>query len=45
MIKFLEEEFEHELWGYRKFRKLPRRRRAAPVDGVATDRLRRASRR
>ena len=22
MVKFIEEEFKHELWGYRKFRKL-----------------------
>ena len=31
MVKFIEEEFRHELWGYRQFRKLRDFVRAAPV--------------
>ena len=33
MIKLVDEEFEHELWAYRKFRQARRRHGAAAVDG------------
>jgi uncharacterized membrane protein YkvA (DUF1232 family) len=39
MIKFLEEQFEHELAGYKKFRKFRDGAEQRPWTGVATDRL------
>ncbi len=39
MIKFVEEEFKHELWGYRKFRKFRDGAEQRPWTKVATDRL------
>ena len=39
MIKFVEEEFKHELWGYRKFRKYRDGAEQRPWTKVASDRL------
>ncbi len=39
MIKFLEEQFEHELAGYTKFRKFREGAEQRPWTGVATERL------
>lgn len=40
MIRFVEEEFEHELWGFRKFRKLRDRAEQRPWSSSARERLR-----
>jgi uncharacterized membrane protein YkvA (DUF1232 family) len=40
MIKFIEEEFKHELWGYRRFRKLRDSSEQRPWSTPASDRLR-----
>ena len=40
MIRFVEDEFRHELWGYRKFRKLRDRMEQRPWSDVARERLR-----
>jgi uncharacterized membrane protein YkvA (DUF1232 family) len=40
MIRFVEEEFRHELWGFRKFRKLRDRMEQRPWSKVARERLR-----
>ena len=39
MIKFVEEEFKNELWGYRKFRKLRDSTEQRPWSDVAQERL------
>jgi hypothetical protein len=39
MIKFVEEEFKHELWGYRKFRKFRDGAEVRPWTKVAKGRL------
>ncbi len=39
MIKFVEEEFKHELWAYRKFRKFRDGAEQRPWTGVASSRL------
>ncbi|MBW2272215.1 MAG: DUF1232 domain-containing protein [Deltaproteobacteria bacterium] len=39
MIKFVEEEFKHELWAYRKFRKFRDGAEQRPWTNVASDRL------
>jgi uncharacterized membrane protein YkvA (DUF1232 family) len=39
MIKFVEEEFKHELWGYRKFRKFRDGAEVRPWTKVAKTRL------
>jgi uncharacterized membrane protein YkvA (DUF1232 family) len=39
MIKFIEEEFKHELWGYRRFRKFRDGAEQRPWTGVARTRL------
>ena len=45
MIKFIEDEFQHELWGYRRFRKLrdasEQRPWSAPAKGRLDERLKR----
>jgi len=40
MVKFIEEEFKHELWGYRRFRKLRDSSEQRPWSSPASDRLR-----
>ena len=39
MVKFIEEEFKHELWGYRKFRKLRDESEQRPWSSAGRDRL------
>jgi uncharacterized membrane protein YkvA (DUF1232 family) len=39
MIKFVEEEFKHELWAYRKFRKFREGAEQRPWTAVARERL------
>ena len=39
MMKFVEEEFKHELWGYRKFRTFRQGAEQRPWTKVASDRL------
>lgn len=39
MVKFIEEEFKHELWGYRRFRKLRDASEQRPWSSVARERL------
>jgi uncharacterized membrane protein YkvA (DUF1232 family) len=39
MIKFVEEEFKHELWAYRKFRRFREGAEQRPWTGVARERL------
>ena len=39
MIKFVEDEFKHELWAYRKFRKFREGAEQRPWTKVASDRL------
>ena len=39
MIKFIEEEFKHELWGYRKFRKARDSSEQRPWSSTAKERL------
>ena len=41
MVKFVEEEFKHELWGYRKFRGLGAPEEQRPWTKIGGDRLRR----
>jgi len=41
MVKFVEEEFKHELWGYRKFRGLSAPEEQRPWTNIGGDRLRR----
>jgi uncharacterized membrane protein YkvA (DUF1232 family) len=40
MVKFIEEEFKHELWGYRRFRKMRDSSEQRPWSSPASDRLR-----
>jgi uncharacterized membrane protein YkvA (DUF1232 family) len=40
MVKFIEEEFKHELWGYRRFRKLRDSSEQRPWSAPAGERLR-----
>lgn len=40
MVKFIEEEFKNELWGYRRFRKLRDSSEQRPWSSPASDRLR-----
>ncbi len=40
MIKFIEEEFKNELWGYRRFRKLRDSSEQRPWSGPANERMR-----
>jgi uncharacterized membrane protein YkvA (DUF1232 family) len=40
MVKFIEEEFKNELWGYRRFRKLRDSSEQRPWSAPASDRLR-----
>ena len=40
MVKFVEEEFKHELWGYRKFRGLRDSPEQRPWTTLGSDRLR-----
>jgi uncharacterized membrane protein YkvA (DUF1232 family) len=40
MVKFIEEEFKHELWGYRKFRKLRDSSEQRPWAAPGSERLR-----
>ncbi len=40
MVKIIEEEFKHELWGYRKFRKRRDSAEQRPWSSAASDRLR-----
>jgi uncharacterized membrane protein YkvA (DUF1232 family) len=40
MVKFIEDEFKHELWGYRRFRKLRDSSEQRPWSSPASDRLR-----
>ena len=40
MVKFVEEEFKHELWGYRKFRGLGAPEEQRPWTKIGGDRLR-----
>ncbi len=40
MIRFVEEEFKHELWGFRKFRKVRDHMEQRPWSSVARERLR-----
>jgi uncharacterized membrane protein YkvA (DUF1232 family) len=40
MVKFIEEEFKHELWGYRRFCKLRDSSEQRPWSSPASDRLR-----
>ncbi len=40
MVKFIEDEFKHELWGYRRFRKLRDTSEQRPWSNAASDRLR-----
>ena len=39
MVKFVEEEFKHELWGYRKFRSFTRGAEQRPWTDIARERL------
>ena len=39
MVKFIEDEFKHELWGYRKFRKLRDSAEQRPWSAAARERL------
>ena len=39
MVKFIEEEFKNELWGYRKFRKFRDGAEVRPWTKIAKDRL------
>lgn len=41
MVKFVEEEFKHELWGYRKFRGLGAPEEQRPWTNIGGERLRR----
>lgn len=41
MVKFIEDEFKHELWGYRKFRGLGAPEEQRPWTKIGGDRLRR----
>jgi len=40
MVKFIEEEFRHELWGYRRFRKLRDESEQRPWSSAGRERLR-----
>ena len=40
MVKFIEDEFKHELWGYRKFRKLRDSAEQRPWSAPGSERLR-----
>ena len=40
MVKFVEEEFKHELWGYRRFRKLRDSAEQRPWSSAGSERLR-----
>ena len=39
MVKFIEEEFKHELWGYRKFRKLRDESEQRPWSSAGRERM------